>query len=72
MYICEWLKFVMKMAGIDVSIFTLHSIQSAVTSAVLHTQVSMNKILKTEVWTRNSTFLKYYNKLVEGKGQPLL
>ena len=33
--IAKWLKFVVKNAGIDVNIYTPHSIRLAVTSAVL-------------------------------------
>ena len=60
--IARWVKLVMARAGIDVNIFTPHSIRGASSSAALRNKVPLQTILDTAGWTRASTFMKYYNK----------
>ena len=58
----RWVKVVMKSAGLNVDIFTPHSIRAASTSAASRGRVPLNTILSTAGWSRERTFRKYYDK----------
>ena len=58
----KWVKKMLRLAGIDLSMFTAHSTRSASTSAALAANVPLETILKTAGWTKESTFRKFYNK----------
>ena len=60
--IARWIRFVMLKAGLDVSMFTPHSIRAASTSAACRYAVPMDTILNTAGWKNDCTFRKYYNK----------
>lgn len=60
----RWVKLVLKLAGIDVSIFKSHSVRSASTSAALCNSASIETIMKTAGWSKESTFRKFYDKPV--------
>ena len=65
--ISRWVRLVMKMAGLDTTVFTPHSVRGASTSAAYRAKVPIQTILKTAGWTRESTFSKYYCKpLIQG------
>ena len=53
---------VMLNAGIDLNIFTPHSVRGASSSAALRAKVPVQTILDTAGWSRKTTFMKYYNK----------
>ncbi len=57
--VAKWIKKVMSLAGIDVSIFAPHSVRSASTSAV---RVPIATIVRTASWSGVGTFQKYYKK----------
>ena len=60
--ISRWFKVAMERAGLDMSIFTAHSVRSASTSAAGRAKVPLQTILNTAGWTRHTTFSKYYEK----------
>ena len=55
---------VLKLAGVNTSIFETHSTRGARTSAALRAGVSVNSILKSAGWTNESTFRQFYNRPV--------
>ena len=55
-------KVAMTKAGLDMSLFTAHSVRSASTSAAGRANVPLQTILKTAGWSRQTTFSKYYEK----------
>ena len=59
--IAGWLKFGLKLAGIDLTLFTPHSTRSASTSAVVN-RVPIDTIIKTAGWSRDCTFRKFYKR----------
>ncbi len=61
--ITRWMKEVMISAGIDMGIFSAHSVRTAAVSAV-STRLPLQTILKAGGWTSATTFSKYYNKPV--------
>ncbi len=65
--IARWLKEVMLAAGINMGIFSSHSVRSASVSAV-STRLPLQTILRTGGWTSATTFSKYYNKPVVLEG----
>lgn len=62
--IARWIRTVMASAGIDLSIFTPHSLRSVATSTAKRKNVSMKTIVDTAGWSNSSTFVKYYFKPV--------
>ena len=60
--ISRWFKTAMERAGLDMSVFTAHSVRSASTSAAGRAKVPLQTILNTAGWTRHTTFSKYYAK----------
>ncbi|XP_061187368.1 uncharacterized protein LOC133195519 [Saccostrea echinata] len=60
----RWLKSVLKMAGIDISIFKPHSTRVASASAAHALRIPVDTIMRTVGWSRESTFRKFYNKEV--------
>jgi hypothetical protein len=60
--LARWIKTVLNIAGIDMTIFTPHSVRSASTSAAFKAKVPLETILNTAGWSQASTFRKYYNK----------
>lgn len=74
--IAQWLYEVLKLAGIDVSIFSGHSVRGASLSATVGTGVTTNDILKVGNWSSDSVFRRFYNHavtilLLGSKGYPL-
>ncbi len=65
--ITRWLKEVMISAGIDMSIFSPHSIRSASVSSV-SSRLPLTTILKTGGWTSETTFSRFYDKPVVEEG----
>ena len=57
----------MSSAGLDMTIFTPHSIRAASTSAAAKSGVPVDTILTTAGWSRENTFRKYYQKPVTEK-----
>ena len=60
--IARWVREVMKLAGIDVALFTPHSMRAASTSALARAKVPLHTILETAGWSRHDTFARFYDK----------
>lgn len=60
--ISNWIKKVMRFAGVDCNVFSAHSVRSASTSAAVAAQVPVSTILRTAGWEREQTFAKFYNR----------
>ena len=60
--ISRWVKVVMSKAGLDLSLFTPHSLRAASTSAAFRAKVPIDTILRTAGWSKQNTFRRYYNK----------
>ena len=61
--IARWIKLALKLAGVDTNIFAPHSTRDAATSAA-SVKVSIDTIIRTAGWTRDSTFRKFYKRPV--------
>ena len=61
--IAGWLKLGMRLAGIDLNLFTPHSTRSASTSATVN-KVPIDTIIKTAGWSNDCTFRKFYKRPV--------
>ena len=62
--IARWLREVLRLAGIDVSIFSAHSVRGASTSAAAGAGVTTNDILKAADWSSDSVFRRFYYRPV--------
>ena len=58
--IARWLKEVLKLSGVDVSMFTAHSTRSASASAAADSGVTNSDILKATDWNTESVFRRFY------------
>ena len=58
--IARWLKEVLKLSDVDVSMFTAHSTRSASVTAAADSGVTTNDILKAADWSTASVFRKFY------------
>ena len=59
--IANWIKIGLRMAGIDMDMFTPHSTRSASTSAVV-TKIPIDTIIRTAGWASDCTFRKFYKR----------
>ena len=62
--VCQWIKNVMVLAGIDANIFKPHSTRSASTSATAQAEQPLHEIMKVAGWKSDCTFAKYYDKTI--------
>lgn len=61
--ISRWIKRVLQESGIDVSIFTAHSVRHATTSSAFRKGIDLNTIRRTAGWSETSqVFARFYNK----------
>ena len=60
--IANWVKLVLKMVGVDTSLYKAHSCRSASTSKVKVLGVSLKDILKRGQWLGASTWQRHCNK----------
>lgn len=60
--ISRWITDVLKLSGIDTSVFTGHSTRSASTSKAKSCGVPTKEILKNGYWSNESVFQKTYSK----------
>ena len=58
--IARWLKEVLRMSGIDISILTAHSTRGASSSAAADSGITISDILKAADWSTESVFRKFY------------
>lgn len=62
--ISRWIKVIMTMSGVDVSIFKPHSVRSASSSAAKRGGAVIHEILQKAGWSNEKTFSKFYNRPV--------
>ena len=61
--VSRWIKTELRNSGVDISIFSAHSMRHAATSAALARGVDLSVIRRTAGWTESShTFAKFYNR----------
>lgn len=60
----NWIKKTLKVAGINLALFSSHSTRAASTSAALAAKTPLQTILDTAGWTNESTFRRFYHKPV--------
>lgn len=66
--ISRWLKEILKLSGIDTSVFSGHSTRHASTSAAFARGVEIDQILKTVGWSKNSkVFTNFYKRPIINK-----
>lgn len=58
--VARWLKEVLRLSGIDISVFKAHSFRGAAASAAFLSGCSLKEILKTADWSSVKNFKKYY------------
>ena len=63
--ISRWVKAVMQLAGIDVSVFKPGSTRSVATSKAHKAGVTIDEILKAGAWSTETTFSKWYHRQVK-------
>jgi hypothetical protein len=63
--IAKWIRQMLSLSGIDVSIFKAHSVRAASVSAAKLNFVSTQEILDRADWAQEKTFQRYYDKPVE-------
>lgn len=64
--ISRWIKDVLREAGIDVTVYTTHSVRSASTSKAHQTGITRAEILKKAGWSNETTFIKHYKRDIIG------
>ena len=58
--VARWLKSLLEASGIDISIFSAHSVWGASSSAAASTGISTAEILKAANWKSESVFQRFY------------
>lgn len=61
--IARWLKTVLKLSGIDISMFKAHFFRSASVSAAFDRGCSLQSIFKTADWSSDKTFRRFYCRM---------
>ena len=62
--LARWVKQTMIAAGIDTTIFHLHSCRAALTSKTDAAGVPLHQILRAGQWSQESTFFRFYYKQI--------
>ena len=62
--ISRWIRTVMEETGIDTKIFKSHSTRAAASSGAKRDDMTVEEILKTAGWNSDSTFKKFYDKII--------
>ena len=60
--VSRWITDILKLSGVDTSVFSGHSTRSASSSKAKSCGVPVKEILKRGHWSSESTFTKYYYK----------
>lgn len=64
--IARWLRTVLDLSGIDISIFKPHSYRSAAVSSAFNKGCSVKSILRAANWSSDKNFYKFYYRSVVG------
>ena len=67
--IAGWLKLLLKISGIDTTIFKAHSFRAACSSRAKRIGVPIEDILKTGNWTNCSVWQKFYHKPINNSSK---
>ncbi|KAM4691976.1 integrase/recombinase xerD homolog [Rhinophrynus dorsalis] len=62
--LARWVRWVMRLAGIDVTLFGAHSSRGAMASGAFQAGGRLEDILRAADWSRESTFREFYFKPV--------
>ena len=60
--LARWIKELLKLSGIDVTLFKGHSVRSASTSALYSRGANLSEILQMANWSIERTFNRFYNR----------
>ncbi|KAM4770877.1 LOW QUALITY PROTEIN: uncharacterized protein WCC33_002647 [Rhinophrynus dorsalis] len=60
--LARWVRWIMQLAGVDVSLFGAHSSRGAMASMALQVGSRLEDILRAADWSRESTFREFYCK----------
>ena len=63
--VARWLKLLLEASGIDISMFSTHSVRGASSSAAASAGISISDILKAAGWSSESTFQWFYYRSTE-------
>lgn len=63
--IARWLKSLLEAAGIDTSVFNVHSVRGALSSVAANLGITTNGILKAADWSSKSVIQRFYYKSLE-------
>ncbi len=66
--ISRWIKTVMELSGIDITVYKPHSTRSASVSKAASLGIPTDVILSRAGWKSGNCFAKYYLKPIEGDG----
>ena len=58
----RWIKSFLGQAGVDISQFSAHSTRGAAASKAIASGISMDSILRSGDWSRETTFAKHYHR----------
>ena len=61
---CNWIKDILKASGVNTGIYGAGSTRSASTSKAQCNGAPVDIIMSAAGWTRQSTFARYYNKII--------
>ena len=67
--IARWIKNVLRLAGIDMSMYTAHSTWSSSSSAEARYNIPITSIMKAASWSNDNVFTKFYNKPVNKEAE---
>ena len=59
--VASWIKLALKLSGVDMPVYLVHSTRGASTSAAAN-KVPVDTILRTTGWKKECTFRKFYRK----------
>ena len=62
--VARWIKATLERAGIDIAIFTAHSVRGAASSGALARGIPIEDILRAGDWSSNQTFARFYHRTV--------
>ena len=66
--LARWIRTILQLAGIDLSIYKPHSTRHAAATAAFNANLPLNEILSKAGWSNARTFERFYYKpIVQSK-----
>ena len=62
--IARWVKETLANSGVDLTMFSAHSVRGATTSKMYDLQIPVNDIMQKAMWKSENTFTKFYKKSI--------